>query len=371
LISQLRIENFKSLRRLEIKTRRLTVLTGINGGGKSSVIQSLLLARQAALDPAAAVVRLNGPNELHLGYASDVLNFETDPGAPQIAVTIDDDLGTHAYRFGVPQEQALYLNVERRPGTQPARLIGRGPGFAYLRAERWGPRDQLSVSPQPSDRINVGPSGEFTAQVLALHERDKVPDLLQHPADPDETQRVVTLRTQVERWCSSIVRPIRIIAEWPPNLTASVIRFAEPGAYGQTIRPDNMGFGVSYALPIIVACMMAPEAGGLLIVENPEAHLHPAGQSRLGRLLARVAGAGTQVLVETHSDHVLNGTRLAVAEDRVLAAQDAIVHFFGGSGTCDSLDLTPQGGLSRWPDGFFDQTEHDLGRLARVRRAQQ
>jgi len=115
---------------------------------------------------------------------------------------------------------------------------------------------------------------------------------------------------------------------------------------------------------------LAP-ADSLFIVENPEAHLHPAGQSRLGRLLARMAGAGVQVIVETHSDHVINGIRLAAAEDRVLAADAVLIHFFdeGASGGLPTaIELTEQGTLSSWPKGFFDQVEEDLGRLARAKR---
>ncbi len=93
------------------------------------------------------------------------------------------------------------------------------------------------------------------------------------------------------------------------------------------MRAPNMGFGVSYSLPIVLAGLFAP-VGGLLIIENPEAHLHPAGQSRMGTFLATLAGDGVQVLVETHSDHVLNGIRRAIGEHLVLGAEHALVHFF-------------------------------------------
>lgn len=60
-----------------------------------------------------------------------------------------------------------------------------------------------------------------------------------------------------------------------------------------------MGFGLSYALPIVVGGLVAAK-DGLLIVENPEAHLHPQGQSNMGQFLAWLAGKGVQVIVETH-----------------------------------------------------------------------
>ncbi|HET9894904.1 MAG TPA: DUF3696 domain-containing protein [Streptosporangiaceae bacterium] len=109
---------------------------------------------------------------------------------------------------------------------------------------------------------------------------------------------------------------------------------------------------------------------GLLVVENMEAHLHPAAQSRLGRFLAQVAGSGAQVIVETHSDHVINGIRLASVEDRAIAPDAVVLHFFDGqaSEAPTAIELTGRGGLSAWPKGFFDQLEEDLGRLARIKR---
>src|SRR5438046_1441121 len=76
-------------------------------------------------------------------------------------------------------------------------------------------------------------------------------------------------------------------------------------------RPTNVGFGITYALPIVVSILSA-RPGSLVIIENPEAHLHPRGQVRMGELLSLASTAGIQVLIETHSDHVLNGIRLAV-----------------------------------------------------------
>jgi predicted ATPase len=110
-------------------------------------------------------------------------------------------------------------------------------------------------------------------------------------------------------------------------------------------------------------------------VENPEAHLHPKGQSGIAGFLARVAGAGTQVVIETHSDHVLNGVRRAVAVDKVLAASDVSMHFLdtidqpeGETPRMTSIRMEDNGEVAPWPEFFFDQMEKDLGALAHVRR---
>lgn len=110
---------------------------------------------------------------------------------------------------------------------------------------------------------------------------------------------------------------------------------------------------------------MAATTGSLILLENPEAHLHPRGQSRMAMLIATAAAAGAQVIVETHSDHVLDGTRLAVKQGR-LAASDTAIHYFRGNGVGVQI-VTPtiaeDGSLSEWPEGFFDESDHTLDQL--------
>ena len=150
------------------------------------------------------------------------------------------------------------------------------------------------------------------------------------------------------------------------------LRFKTPGVQGEWTRPPNMGFGVSYGLPVIVAGLLA-RSGGLLVVENPEAHLHPAGQSAIGRFLAQVAADGVQVVVETHSDHVLNGIRHAIANStHPITSADTEILFFlpegDPSGAFKHLKISDLGTVSGWPEGFFDQLDVDLRAISEIQR---
>jgi predicted ATPase len=369
VITSLAVRNYKRFTDTAFDLRPLTVLTGLNGTGKSTVVQTLLLVRQLADLPGTEVVQLNGPYGLALGEAQEIQERDLGGSMVEVELTSDSLLEPRTYRFAVPDGRALHLVVADQQVQPLPELSREGSGFTYLCAERLGPRDQLGVSAEHPDRVGVGVQGEYTAQVLAVHDSKQVREPL-HSPDTEVTQGVMTLRTQTEAWASAIIRPIRISAEWPAGITASTIRFHELTQYGlsDAIRPTNMGFGFSYALPIIVAGLLT-QPGDLLIVENPEAHLHPGGQSKLGRFLARVAGSGVQVLLETHSDHVMNGVRLGVAEEHSLASEAAIIHYFNeDSAHSTPLEITPRGELTSWPKGFFDQIEHDLGRLSRARR---
>src|SRR6185312_11410482 len=156
---------------------------------------------------------------------------------------------------------------------------------------------------------------------------------------------------------------VRISADELVGTDDVVLRYNYVGRAGvnessRLIRPANVGFGLTYSLPIVVACLSA-EAGTLLLLENPEAHLHPQGQAALGELMVRAASEGVQILVETHSDHVLNGIRLSVKR-RLISEEKIVIHYFSrdvatGFVSSESPAILANGRLSNWPVGFFDQ----------------
>ena len=91
-------------------------------------------------------------------------------------------------------------------------------------------------------------------------------------------------------------------------------------------KPTNVGFGYSYALPILIAGLTA-EKGTILIVENPEAHLHPSAQSMITKFLGLVANRGVQVFIETHSEHILNALRVMVVQESMKASDINVKYF--------------------------------------------
>ena len=352
--------------------RPLTVLTGLNGGGKTSILHALLLARQSSAgSPPPDFVQLNGPFGLDLGEVQDVLHLDADPDEG-ISVEIDDEHGVnHRWKFNSADERSLNLRVLERPSVPPAALAGEARRFSYLSAERLGPRDTLGASSVSADDLQVGHRGEFVAQVLAVLERLRISEKRFNPKT-EALGGATTLRQQVEWWLSDIARPISLDAEWVPGSGVTLIRYRTPGHPVERRRPTNMGFGVTYALPVVAAALMAPR-DSMLLVENPEAHLHPSGQSAIGGFLSMIAADGVQVIVETHSDHVVNGIRRAIAADRVLAPEEATIQFFESDNSdvpgIRTIDIRARGDLSEWPPGFFDQMDNDLAVLAKVRRS--
>lgn len=375
MIAEIRLENFKRFHELSLKTADLTVLTGANGTGKTSVLQALLLARQIARRPDRSHVELNGANTLDLGGAEEVIHYgASDDLAAVEVLNVQGEWRRWSFRAtggtGGNDTRTLNATVVDRPDDDPGTLARPAPRFCYLCAERLGPRDVLGASATDTAELDVGSRGEFVAQVLASFYRSRVSSgRVEHFSANSQS---TSLLHQTESWMARIVHPIQIDAEWFPDTSVTRLRFKTPGLRTEWTRAPNTGFGISYALPIVVAALRA-DAGGLLLVENPEAHLHPAGQSRIGGFLAQVAADGVQIFLETHSDHVLNGIRVAVADGSAeLCPEQVAIHFFGAEDDegpiLQSMKLARGGQLSAWPTGFFDQAQVDLAALASMRR---
>lgn len=358
MIRLLRLQGFKRFIEHSFELRSMSVLAGMNGTGKTSVIHALLLAREA-WRRRDQVVELNGPFGLELGGFEDVLNHQT---VSAFRISLDTDRGAEEQWEFSEGDTPLYAAV-----TQPVKPVAHAfadepRSFQYLSAERLGPRITQHSAALPSSMLEVGCRGEYCAQVLDTLGKTVVGERRLCLAERDS---LPLLKAQAEQWLSQVTRPLQIDTETfaGTGITAMKFRIAE-----DWVKPTNMGFGITYALPVILAGLTAGP-GGLLIVENPEAHLHPAGQSHMGVFLATMASAGVQVIIETHSDHVLNGIRRTIGERRSLAAKDAIVHYFGvEEPEPQGLSFTDRGEISSWPPGFFDQYQLDVAALTRIRR---
>jgi predicted ATPase len=349
MIKRFKPGNFKCFVDDDFLIAPLTLLTGVNGSGKSSLIQALLLAHQAA--KGEHCLKLNGPNMLQLGHVWDVRNMSYQTSNSQIVFEFEFDANQRAKWVLSGNDDDLVLNVDSIPSDCPGFIEWLSCQFHYLCAERIGPRDVSIMDSRPTDSIDVGTQGEFVAQVLEARGKERIREEYLHPLTRDENVGVF-LSKQVERWLCNLVPKIELRTQSFPGTNSVALRLRRTGDTTDWFRPTNMAFGVTYALPIIVAGLLAPP-GSLLIVENPEAHLHPSGQSQIGRFLATIAAGGVKIIVETHSDHFLNGIRLASADNHPLRPEDVIIHHFNLGAVAgkrsEEISITANGGLSKWP----------------------
>jgi predicted ATPase len=217
----------------------------------------------------------------------------------------------------------------------------------------------------PKELLEIGHKGEYLADVLNRCERDEINQALEHPAAGGHR-----LLKQAEAWLSTFVPGVEIRVDSALDVDLATIRFKRGGVSSEWERPANTGFGVSYSLPIVVAGLVAKERS-VLVVESPEAHLHPSAQSAMGSFLARLAAVGIQIFIETHSDHILNGIRRSVVEDaHPLSRQDVVINHLtleDGAVKTNEIKINESGNLSLRPRSFFDQAELDVSAIIKSR----
>ena len=370
LINGISLKNFKCFESQDVPIRNLTLLTGLNGMGKSSILQALLLLRQSHLDGllAKAKVALNG-SLIKMGTAKDVLYEYAEDD--EIGIGIDWDNGDVANFRLCYDRKADVLNIDSQVLEGEDRLFKKIPfsgAFHYLQAERLGPRVMNTVSEFFVRELRqLGPSGEYALHFLESYRDEKVccEKLFHEKAIGDN------LFAQTEAWLSEISPGTRIHLKTHTQMDVINLRYSFLGS--DTYRPTAVGFGLTYVLPVLIA-LLSSKPGDLILLENPEAHLHPRGQARIGVLLAKAAASGIQIIVETHSDHVLNGLRVAV-HDGIVSPESVAVHYFsrqetekrGSHSIVTSPEIDEDGRFDDWPDGFFDEWDTQLERLMRPR----
>lgn len=387
MITKISLGNFKCYDTLSLALGPLTLLTGFNAGGKSTALQGLLLLSQAVrTNSRSRWISLNGPL-VQLGTPGEIINKASDNrhialGAQSVTAGISwrldseerietDALPISQIEFsnftwsrskeGYDEGLDDLLPTNAKSAPELREIIDSIRTLIFLSATRDGPREIFS-SPQTSNPIHadVGSRGEFATWWLEKHSDDDVAAVRRLPSEPG-----TTLRRQVSAWGGELFPGFEAAAQ-SLQKTGLVQLQLRTRITDDWRRPSNVGYGLSYAFPILVAGLLA-RRGQILFIDSPEAHLHPKAQSKIGRFLAAMANAGVRVVVETHSDHVLNGIRLAV-HDKTINAEDVIVHFFSGvtdkSHGIISLQLDASGAIDSWPSGFFDQSEHDLTLLA-------
>jgi len=362
VIGRITLDNVLAFRRLTLELRPLTLLSSTNSSGKTSILHALALLRQS-YDARLLheSLMLNG-DLVRVGVGRDILHSDPadllDEAAPALRIAIDDLSWTVQYELNADTLRLLGNAAE------PAGPL-LGPGFQYLGADRIVPAVTYPRSHEAvSVRRSLGARGEHTANFLRVHSGQHV--AASAAAHPDAVSG--RLLDQVNAWLAevSVATTVRVDDVEGADLVRLVFLRSGPDVKTEPQRATNVGFGLTYSLPIIVACLAA-QPGSLLLIENPEAHLHPRAQAVLGRLLARTASSGVQIIVETHSDHVLNAVRLAVKHGEVLNA-DVLVHFLSRAGfelqpTLSSLAIGDDGMIETWPTGFFDEFDNALDDL--------
>lgn len=348
MLNKIDIHGFKSLGDASLRLAPLTILTGTNSSGKSSVMQALMLlikhssaANQYSMEE---VIR-------YLGDFSEIRNKKCNAKSIVIKVTDNENLQHSLILTSEKAEADSCLNYqyETKNSIDEQELL-------YLNANRLGAQDIVPVSER-----RVGIAGEYLFSTFDKIKTNPIADYLV------KSSQSKTLALQLGYWLSFITGiASELVTEKMGNQIN--VAFTLKDLEG-SVSPFNLGAGMSYLAKVLITCLMAKK-GDLVLLENPEIQLHPKAQAHLAVFLAFVASRGIQIIVETHCEHLINKLAYLVYEDEI-PSENVIIHYkpdveqpFVSLRINDGgkfIDI--EGNSSSFPQGFFDATLDDLMRM--------
>lgn len=372
------IKNFKCFEEQEVNFKNLTILAGANGSGKSTVIQVLLLFLQSSKKHNLGELLLNG-YYIEAGTAGNILyeNAKED----YISFELFFDNGKNLlYKYNIKDRDSRILELEYKKNidSEDEVLVKKASSeivkrttvlledflqLDFISADRYGPKLVYKTN---NEDDSIGKYGEFVPYIIDQYKLDILENKKVYFNSDIANSSLIT---EINNWLGYILDGVRIDTEVINNVNISMLKMTN---YPQTIldykSPTHMPYGASYVLPIILGCLLHSESGyKKVIIENPEAHLHPSAQSKLGKFLAKMAYAGVQIIIETHSDHIINGIRIAI-KNKEISNNDVIFNSFSkgeelGENFVEEISIDENGRLNKWPEGFFDQYEKDMMEL--------
>jgi predicted ATPase len=319
MINEIHLDGFKSFYDEYIQLKGLTLLTGLNSSGKSSIIQAIAMAEKS---------RSSNGNFLLEGHgsANELIN--------QSKKEFNIEISADSYR--------VYMSSNKMESKLDGEMTD---NIFSLEAGRFGGQNSIVIY---NDNNEIGIKGENVLKCIDKCSNEIIPLALQHK-DTEGT----TLWYNLKAWLGIISPRVSFDYKIQEFTDSSYSIF-------DSHRTTNVGFGLSYTLPVIALLLRASVLkNSIVLLENPEAHLHPKGQTEMGRLIACAVDAGVQVIVETHSDHLFDGIRLYTKEKGDFA--DKFIGYWierDENSFVYSIRINNNGKLlEKGPDGFFDQFE--------------
>jgi len=371
MISNLYIKNFKILKDVDISLSNLNVISGKNSVGKSSLIQALLLLRQSFEKGTLIDSGLLLQGDLvKIGKGRDAFTRDAEEEYMQFALHWVDGCElnlsyTYKQKSDLQEVRSVFPKSVTMDNLRIQSIFNNN--FSYLSADRITPEDTYPVSDYYVNTLKtLGVRGEYTPHFLTEFEHFIIEEKsILHPSNSSKT-----LLLQVSAWMSEISDGIKIGTKMIEEINGVSLtyEFVTENGYTDKFSPRNVGFGLTYILPVVTALLSAKK-GDILLIENPEAHLHPAGQSAIGKLISLVAQTGVQLFIETHSDHILNGIRTSVAKRNIENTNVALFYFSKDEELNNhEVEITTpfldeKGRIDEWPKGFFDEWDNQLDNL--------
>ena len=345
-IKKVNIKGFKVFEEETFEFKNLTILTGENSSGKSSLIQAILF-----LGNPIGLIGTSFNQDLH-NFLRSLGNSElfNKNGCREIEIKIDD-LQTKWFKKEQSSEQQIGSFSYPNFLSYPENLV-------YLNAEKHRIQQISPLNESLKDRF-FGIYGDLISNYFYHNKRKTVEEYL------IKDTYSVTLEAQVNYWLSYItgINDLNIeINKITPTLVKNIFKINN-----DEFIPENLGTGLSHLFSMLVICLSAKK-GNIIIIENPEIHLHPKSQARLGEFFAFIASKGIQLIIETHNDHIINRFRYEVYQDN-LKSDDVVIYYKELDKSFEKIEITDDGkfknknGENSFPSGFYDATLKEIFKI--------
>jgi len=456
------ISNFKGIKVLNnFPVKRITVLTGANSGGKSSIIHLLLLIKQSLESKSNEMpLKLNKPY-VSLGKFESIVRRSSSNSEFSFSLTIESheiparlknslihrlrgsespEIGSIEISVSFRQSgqkivvskfsTIIFLGTETKTFSLDRNDHGKSYKYScndssfFLRNHGESPSSSDSVTPvfnaffptyltigsefygcYPIDAINnsigkifeqiryigplreeprqfyfqedefidtIGNKGENAPFVLYKHYNDLVSFDVPEVNDAGVLEfktHAMSLIDALNYWVCERFQMAKSIDVSAAKTSKSIHSIEITNFSGARVPITHVGFGVSQILPILIEGLRPSLTQKIVILEQPEIHLHPKIQSLLFDFILSVRD-NTFFIIETHSDHLINRLRRRVAESDSNELVEQINLLFSTTGQTgsiyDFIKLNHSGGIFEWPVGFFDQYESDLQALIKA-----
>ena len=252
-------------------------------------------------------------------------------------------IGESYMEEGVTQVSSFFTRQIRYPGSFRARPNITAQGF--------------STKGNPDD---IGIEGEYAAYVYHTNQNAAID--WYNPISKQVEQG--TLKIALDAWAQHLGVAHQVITEVAGLAGVSWKVILKEGQKSHTL--PEVGVGLSQILPILVMGLLSPR-DSLLIMEQPELHLHPQVQARLGDFFVGIAKCHKQCIIETHSENIVSQLRYHIVEAGGQDKSDCIIYFVDqdeqGAAKFEEIEISPNGNILNWPEGFFDETMHQENRI--------
>ena len=430
MITYIRMQNFKSWQDSgKVKLAPLTGFFGTNSSGKSSLLQMLLLLKQTAehsnseevifLGDNTSLVNLGSFREvIHRHHLQSHLGFEfacklTHPRSlykiPEDGSPWQQTIDQFAFDSVIQVEDGKLVVKKLMYGDNPrgfAEIVWEEGNVSFPNQHRNKYELELKncygvLSSGPTEFIKLLRKFSSAFEELFSHVYYLGPTRVEprryyqwegrHPQhirqwgnqtiDALLSARVRKLKTlhkeeecpiedRVSEWLREMELAYSFTLDWKTQGSKEYEVRIQKASSSPPVTLVDMGYGLGQFLPVLVLCYYAPE-GSTLILEQPGIHLHPKVQSQLADLLIEVATErNLQILVESHSEHLLNRLQRRVAEEKIAADQTALYFCRNDEGVSniERLKMDEFGNITNWPENFFGDEMGDLLAMTKAQR---